>query len=85
MDIPLNQRLRLCENVAMTLTFWLNYDQLRKQDMPDQLLIHQGVFQIMSLVAPHLIDEFQGFYQECAETYEELAAQILVESRATNG
>mgnify|MGYP000613213232 CR=1 FL=1 len=81
MVIPENQRIRLCENIALNLTFWLNYDQLRRQDMPNELLIHQAVFQIMSIVAPHLAEEFNGFYQECATTYEELAAHILQKAR----
>ena len=57
---------RLCDNIAMSLTFWLNYTQLREQ-------IHQGVFQIMSLVTQHLRPEFRYFYDECCALFDALA------------
>ncbi len=68
---------RLCENVAMNLTYWLNYEQLRVQDTPDQLLIHNGVFQIMSMIAPHLSPQHRSIYDECCDLFRTLTADIL--------
>lgn len=64
---------RLCDNIAMSLTFWLNYTQLREQRTSNEMMIHQGVFQIMSLVTQHLRPEFRYFYDECCALFEALA------------
>ena len=76
-DIDDEQLGRLCENVAMNLTYWLNYEQLRVQGTPDQLLIHHGVFQIMSMVAPHLSPQHRSIYEESCELYGTLTHDIL--------
>ncbi len=67
----------LCENVAMNLTFWLNYEMLRTKDTPEQLLIHQGVFRITSMVAPYLNPRHRSIYDECCSLYDTLTADIL--------
>ncbi|MBD2857689.1 TetR/AcrR family transcriptional regulator [Spongiibacter sp. KMU-158] len=62
----------LCDNVALNLTFWLNYNQLRQQEASNEVLIHQGVFQLMSLVAPYLAEDFRYFYEESRALFEAL-------------
>lgn len=62
----------LCDNVALNLTFWLNYTQLRQQDASNEVLIHQGVFQLMSLVAPYLAPDYRYFYEESRGLFEAL-------------
>ncbi|CAA0103517.1 Uncharacterised protein [Zhongshania aliphaticivorans] len=64
---------RLCDNVAMSLTFWLNYNQLRERTTSNEIMIHQGVFQVMSLVSQHLRLEYRYFYDECCALFEALA------------
>lgn len=64
---------RLCDNVAMSLTFWLNYNQLRERNTSNEIMIHQGVFQVMSLVSQHLRPEYRYFYDECCALFEALA------------
>ena len=56
------QLSRLSEAVAMQVTFWLTYDLLRNNNAPEQLQIHQGVFQVMSLIGPYLTDNYRSFY-----------------------
>lgn len=68
---------RLSETVTMQITFWLNYDMLRSNNLPQQLLIHQGVFQVMSLVAPHLTPKYRNFYDDCCALYESLTADLI--------
>lgn len=77
LDIGTDQVGSLCENVAMTLTFWLNYELLRKKHTPDVLLLHQGVFQIMSMLAPFLSPQHRNVYEECCALYETLTADLL--------
>jgi AcrR family transcriptional regulator len=64
---------RLCDNVAMSLTFWLTYNQLRENQASNEVMIHQGVFQLMSLVTQHLRPEYRYFYDECCALFEALA------------
>lgn len=71
------QRERLSEVVTMHITYWLNYDMLRTRNLPDQLLIHQGVFQIMSLVAPYLSPAHRSFFDDCCALYDSLTADLV--------
>ncbi len=70
------QLARLSEAVAMQVTFWLNYDVLRNNNSPEQLQIHQGVFQVMSLIAPHLTEDYRSFYDDCCELFDSLTADL---------
>ena len=65
---------RLSEIVTMHVTFWMNYDLLRGRKQANQLVIHQGVFQVMSLVAPYLAPAYRSFFDECCELYESFVA-----------
>ncbi|WP_372750044.1 TetR/AcrR family transcriptional regulator [Litorivivens sp.] len=77
LELQPHQLDRLCETVTMQVTFWLNYDMLRSKDLPQQLLIHQGVFQVMSMIAPHLTDTYRSFYDDCCALYESLIADLI--------
>lgn len=72
LDISDTQLARVCDSIALNLTFWLNYNQLREHQASNEILIHQGVFQLTSLVAPHLRPEFRYFYDECCALFEAL-------------
>ena len=67
------QLAHLCDSVVLTLTYWLNYTGLRKDHAPNALSIHRGVFQLMSLVAPYLTDDFRYFYDECSALFDVLS------------
>jgi len=45
----------LARSIALTITYWFNFDKLLG-DRPsqDEDLIHDGVLQVLSLIAPHL-------------------------------
>lgn len=66
------QLARLADNIALNLTFWLNYTRLRDHQSAHEVMIHQGVFQQMSLVAPYLQPDFRYFYDECCALFEAL-------------
>ncbi|MGJ8687380.1 MAG: TetR/AcrR family transcriptional regulator, partial [Spongiibacteraceae bacterium] len=74
LDISEIQLRHLTDNVVVNLTFWLNYNALREQKIPSELMIHQGVFQLVSLVAPYLKPEYRYFYDECCALFDALAA-----------
>jgi AcrR family transcriptional regulator len=63
------QLLGLVDNMTLTLTFWFNYDQLLQDDRNPQVTIHQGVLQLLTMVAPYLGDEELRFYRDCEAIY----------------
>ncbi len=69
------QAIEICENINLILTHWLTYASL--QDWPDNqvIIIHQGVFQIMSLIAPYFTEDYQHIYQELRILYQQLLSQ----------
>lgn len=70
------QLLGLVDNMTLTLNFWLNYDQLLHGERPPQITIHQGVLQLMTMVAPYLGDEELSFYTDCEGIYASMLEQI---------
>ncbi len=69
------QLVGLVDNMTLTLTFWLNYDQLLHDDRPPRITIHQGVLQLLTLIAPYLGDEELSFYRDCEAIYASMLAQ----------
>jgi AcrR family transcriptional regulator len=63
------ERKVLVDNIVLLLTYWLNYQDLRHEEMPPAVLIHQGVFQMLAMIAPYLGDQHLGFYHQCQEIY----------------
>jgi AcrR family transcriptional regulator len=63
------QLLGLVDNMTLALTFWFNYDQLLHGTRSPQVTIHQGVLQLMTMVAPYLGDEQLSFYRDCESIY----------------
>ena len=55
----------LVENLTLHLTYWLNYDRLLHSERDASLSIHQGVLQLMTMIAPYLGEEQMDFYREC--------------------
>ncbi len=60
----------IATNVVMTATYWLNYQQIRNigKDLPEEDL-GQGVYQVMSLIAPYLPEESVEALEEIANSY----------------
>ena len=63
------ERQVLVDNVVLLLTYWLNYQELRHDELAPAVLIHQGVFQILAMAAPYLGDRQLEFYRECQDIY----------------
>lgn len=68
-DAKDQQLLGLVDNMTLNLTFWFNYDQLLHEDRPPQVTIHQGVLQLLTMVAPYLGDDELDFYRDCETIY----------------
>ena len=74
-DLPADQGLALVDNMTLQLTYWLNFDRLLHGDRRAQLSIHQGVLQLLSLLAPYLGEDQLAFYRQCDATYREMIAR----------
>lgn len=68
-EAPVEQMAALVENMALHLTYWLNYDRLLHGDRPAELRVHQGVLQLLTMIAPYLGEEQLAFYRECEAIY----------------
>ncbi len=66
----------LVDTMAMTLTFWLSWDQMTHNDDRSDIIVHRGVLQLLSCCAPYMGDEQQSFYAECEVLYREMVATI---------
>ena len=63
------QLLRLADNMTLNLTFWFNFDALVHDARPPEIIIHQGVLQLLTMVAPYLGDGELTFYRYCEAMY----------------
>ncbi|PLW67601.1 TetR/AcrR family transcriptional regulator [Pseudohalioglobus lutimaris] len=68
-DTGKQQMLGLVDNMTLNLTFWLSYDQLFHEKREPSVTIHQGVLQLLTMVAPYLGDEQLTFYRDCELIY----------------
>lgn len=68
-DAKGQQLLGLVDNMTLNLTFWFNYEALLHDNRAPQVTIHQGVLQLLTMVAPYLGDDELSFYRECEDTY----------------
>ncbi|QIB65231.1 TetR/AcrR family transcriptional regulator [Kineobactrum salinum] len=73
-----NEQLQnLVDNMSLTLTFWFSYEQLLCRQRSAQLTIHQGVLQLLTLVAPYLGNAQLAFYRDC----QAISATMLQQAR----
>lgn len=72
LELSEDRRADVTENIIIVLTYWINYASFR--DVPDDevIVIHRGVFQIMSIVAPFFSDDYQDMYQQALDMYKKL-------------
>lgn len=69
------QGIEISQNINLILTYWLNYASLQNWPDKHETIIHQGVFQIMSLIGPHFTNDYQHVYQELRVLYQQLLQQ----------
>jgi len=70
------QLLLLADNMTLTMTFWFNYEVLIEDDRPSRVTIHQGVLQLLALVAPYLGDDELDFYRDCEFIYARMLEEL---------
>jgi len=68
------QLLGLVDNMTLNLTFWFNYESLLRDDRDPQITIHQGVLQLLTMVAPYLGETQLSFYHDCQDIYANMLA-----------
>lgn len=61
----------LVNNIVMTVTYWVAYSSLRDGKQAEQLTIHKGVFQILSLIAPYLSAGKKEYRDFCESFYKQ--------------
>jgi AcrR family transcriptional regulator len=71
-SIPEDEVEALIDNMVLLLTYWLNYDHLLHDDRPPALIIHKGVYQLMSMVAPYLGEQQRDFYEQVSAIYRKI-------------
>ncbi|MEP5764090.1 MAG: TetR/AcrR family transcriptional regulator [Halieaceae bacterium] len=76
--VPEDEAEALGDNVVLLLNYWLNYDHLLHDDRPPALIIHKGVYQLMTMIAPYLGEHQREFYQQVRDIYH----QIIVPAAA---
>ena len=64
-----NESAALIENMVLLLNYWLNFDHLSHEERAPALTIHQGVYQLMSMLAPYLGDHQRAFYEQVEDIY----------------
>ncbi len=62
----------LVNNMVLLLNYWLTYDHLLHEDRAPALIIHKGVYQLMSMVAPYLGEQQRDFYEQVKEIYQRI-------------
>ena len=68
------QLLGLADNMTLNLTFWLSYESLLHDNRDSQITIHQGVLQLLTMVAPYLGTDELSFYHDCESIYVDMLA-----------
>ena len=56
---------QVSDSMAMTLMFWLSFEQLIEASRPPRQVIHRAVLQVLSHCAPYLGEKQADFYAEC--------------------
>jgi len=75
LQLPAEDLEALAESITMTLTYWLTYRQLRGP-APEVAMLHDGVFQIIHLVAPFLAPDFRHVYRDARALYDTAIGQL---------
>ena len=69
---PTDTRIQeaIATNIVLTATYWLNYQQIRNlgKELPEEDL-GQGVYQVMTLIAPYLPKESMDALDAIASSY----------------
>jgi AcrR family transcriptional regulator len=58
----------LCENIVMMFCYWLSYSSIRATK-EDSTQMNEGVYQVMSLVAPYLVEQGREMIEALSKVY----------------
>lgn len=59
----------LCHNIVLCITYWISYDMVFNKLTGDSVDLGHGVYQVMSQVAPYLIDEQRSLLEDMGKVY----------------
>lgn len=63
----------LANQIVMTVVYWFGFNVISERlNKKPEILMHEGVFQIMSLLAPYLQEDKKEFFYECKDLYQVL-------------
>ncbi len=66
----------LANQIIMILLYWFSFNTITERlNKKPEILMHEGVFQIMSLLAPYLTANKKDFFHECSELYRDLISK----------
>lgn len=67
---------RLSNSITLTITYWFNYQRIKNASQKNEKnIIHHGVYQIMSQLAPYLGENQRFFYEKCQYLYEQVLSE----------
>jgi AcrR family transcriptional regulator len=76
----------LARSIALTITYWFNFDAvLGDRRREDEDLIHDGVVQVLSLIAPHLGAMQQEFMATALAIHSRAGRQAAQAGRSREG
>jgi AcrR family transcriptional regulator len=84
-DAREQQLLGLVDNMTLSLTFWFNYQALLHEGHDRQLIIHQGVLQLLTMIAPYLGGDELDFYRDCERIFQTMLEAGEVSSAGGSG
>ncbi len=69
LDASEDEMTALCHNIVLTVTYWISYDIVFNKTSGEGLNLGQGIYQVMALVAPYLIDDQRAMLEEMGKVY----------------
>lgn len=66
----------LVDNMIMTLTYWIAYANLLDTRQPAEVVLHKGVYQMLSLIAPYFTEGRQEYRDLCHQFYREKLGEV---------
>jgi hypothetical protein len=57
------------ENIVLLQTHWLNYSKSRAVSLSETVVLHRGVFQMLSMLMPYLTEAHQSAYDDVKKIY----------------
>ncbi|MEE4376066.1 MAG: TetR/AcrR family transcriptional regulator [Candidatus Competibacteraceae bacterium] len=69
MDATLEEIDALSNNIAVVATYWLNFQRVRIDNRNNDGDIGQGVYQVITLVSPFLVEEMRDLLNKLSHDY----------------